>query len=164
MRQETWPQVRLRAERILAARTDIPSYDAVVVDEAQDLDPAVLRILVKLCKAPNRFFITADANQTIYRAGFSWKDVDASLDFRGRTTILTTNYRSTYEIAEAAHSYLALGAGDSDNEGAWTHLLHGSRPTIRMTQDEREEYQKLAAFLSHATQTLHLGRSMCAVL
>jgi superfamily I DNA/RNA helicase len=35
------------------------------------------------------------------------KDVDASLNFGGRrTTELKTNYRSTREIGEAAHSYL----------------------------------------------------------
>ena len=42
------------------------SFDAVVIDEAQDLDPAALRMLMKLSKASNRIFITADANQSIY--------------------------------------------------------------------------------------------------
>jgi superfamily I DNA/RNA helicase len=138
--------------------------DAVVVDEAQDLDPSVLRILVKLCRASNRFFITADANQSIYRAGFSWKDVDASLNFQGRTTVLTTNYRSVQEIAEAAHSYLTLGTSDTDAEETLTHMMHGARPVVCMTHNIEEEYKNLANFLFYAMETLHLGRNMCAVL
>lgn len=162
--QETWQQARLRAEDFLTTHSHFSLYDAVVVDEAQDLDPSVLRILVKLCRAPNRFFITADANQSIYRAGFSWKDVDASLNFQGRTTVLTTNYRSVQEIAEAAHSYLTMGATDTDTEEALTHMLHGSQPAVCMTQNSEQEHQSLANFLFNAMETLHIGRNMCAVL
>lgn len=161
--QETWQQARLRAENFLTTRSHT-IYDAVVVDEAQDLDPSVLRILVKLCRASNRFFITADANQSIYRAGFSWKDVDASLSFQGRTTVLTTNYRSVQEIAEAAHSYLTMGTSEADTEEALTHMMHGARPVLCMTHNIEEEYQTLANFLFYTMETLHLGRSMCAVL
>src|SRR2546421_10510230 len=75
-------------------------YDAVVIDEAQDLDPSALRLLVQLCKQPNRVFITADANQSIYGSGFNWADVHDDLRFQGRTAVLHANYRSTREIGE----------------------------------------------------------------
>ena len=113
-RFETWEQVRLRAEEYLSKDTHHISYDAVVVDEAQDLDPSVIRILVRLCTSPNRFFITADVNQAIYRPRFTWREIDDSLQFKGRTTILKTNYRSTQQIVEAAHSYLTAIAADID--------------------------------------------------
>src|SRR5258707_1429820 len=60
---ETWEQARVRAEALVVADPEYQSYDAVIVDEAQDLDPALLRLLLNLCKTSSRFFITADANQ-----------------------------------------------------------------------------------------------------
>jgi len=163
--QETWQQVRLRAEALLTAHPDFSRFDAVVIDEAQDLDPSVLRILFKVCRTPNGFYITADANQTIYGRGFSWQNVDTSLNFQGgRTTTLTTNYRSTREIAEAAHSYLIMGAAAIDAEETLAHVRHGPQPAIRMMLHNEEEYQSLATFLFNAMETLHFGLSMCAVL
>src|SRR6266516_4886114 len=111
---ETWEQARARAETLVAKDYEFQSYDAVVIDEAQDLDPSMLRLLIKLCKDPSRLFITADANQYIYGSGFNWSDVHESLKFQGRTSVLRANYRSTREIGEAAQSYLATGMLDTE--------------------------------------------------
>ena len=56
-------------------------YDAVVIDEAQDLDANCLRLLVALCRTANRLFLTADANQSIYGSGFRWTDVTTRCAF-----------------------------------------------------------------------------------
>src|SRR5713226_6338723 len=112
--KETWRQARAMAEQCVAKGIASLTYDAVVIDEAQDLDPSALRLLVRLCDKPNRVFITADANQSIYGSGFNWSDVHESLRFQGRTSILHANYRSTREIGEAAQSYLAGGALDTE--------------------------------------------------
>ena len=160
--QETWEQVRVRAETNFSKRPDQMLYDSVVVDEAQDLDPSVLRILVRLCKSPNRFFITADANQSIYGSGFTWKDVDESLKFQGRTTTLKTNYRSTRQIGEAAQSYLATGALESEFV-EWTHITNGQKPAIRTTQNDEDEVRLLINFLSNATKSFRVGLRECAV-
>ena len=98
------------AEECVAKGGVGPNYDAVVIDEAQDLDPSALRLLVRLCDKPNRIFITADANQSIYGSGFNWSDVHEHLRLQGRTSILRVNYRSTREIGEAAQSYLSAEA------------------------------------------------------
>lgn len=108
--KQSWSQVRRRAAEVVRSGAGPAPYDAVVVDEAQDLEPTLLRVLVDLCAAPNRLFITADANQSIYGSGFRWPDVHGSLQFKGRTGILHANYRSTREIGEAANAYLANGA------------------------------------------------------
>ena len=84
------------------------------MDEAQDLDPPLLRLLLQLCKSPSRFFITAHANQSIYGSGFNWSDVHEALKFSGRTSVLRANYRSTREIGEAAQSYLSTGILDDE--------------------------------------------------
>jgi len=96
--KQTWRQARARAEEYVARGLVSLKYDAVVIDEAQDLDPSALRLLVRLCDKPNRIFITADANQSIYGNGFTWSDVHEHLKLQGRTSILRVNYRSTREI------------------------------------------------------------------
>lgn len=164
IRKETWQQGRLRAESIFASDHDFKPYDAVVVDEAQDLDPSVLRILVKMCKAPNRFFITADPNQSIYRSGFTWSDVHESLKFQGRrTTALKTNYRTTRQISDAALSYLANGAVEDESKNS-THLYHGPMPLVRKVCSEDEEVQLLSRFLQETAHECRLSLGSCAVL
>lgn len=160
----TWQQARLKAEKIVLHNPNIQRYDAVIVDEAQDLDPAVLRILVCLCKSMNRFFITADANQSIYKSAFSWSDVHENLKFTGRrTTVLTTNYRSTRQISEAAQSYLANGALETEPVES-VHMYRGPLPYICVVQDSNEEMQVLATFLPGAARECRLLMSSCAVL
>jgi len=88
---QTWAQMRRRAVEIVRQGQGPTPYDAVVVDEAQDLDPTILRMLTLLCREPNRLFIAADANQSIYGSGFRWTDVHDRLRFQGRTGVLHTN-------------------------------------------------------------------------
>ena len=164
IRKETWQQGRLRAESIFASDHDFKPYDAVVVDEAQDLDPSVLRILVKMCKAPNRFFITADPNQSIYRSGFTWSDVHESLNFQGgRTRGLKTNYRTTRQISDAAQSYLANGVVEDESRNS-THLYRGPMPLVRKVCSEDEEVQLLSRFLQETAHECRLSPGSCAVL
>ena len=48
-------------------------YDYVFIDEAQDLLPAAIRMCMGLAKDKRNVFLTADRNQSIYNAGFSWR-------------------------------------------------------------------------------------------
>lgn len=160
----TWQQAHAEAERIVRFGGGPEVYDAVVVDEAQDLDPSVLRMLVALCRAPNRFFVTADANQSIYGSGFNWDDVHADLKFRGRTGVLRTNYRSTREIGEAAHAYLAGGALDAEGFGERDYVHDGPMPAVRAVASGGAECELLARYLPDAARMFQLGRGSCAVL
>ena len=147
-----------------AAGTIPEPYDAVLIDEAQDLDPAALRMLVALCRQPNRLFLTADANQSIYGAGFRWSDVHADLRFIGRTGVLRANHRSTRELAEAAWSYLADGALDPDDLDDRQHVHSGPPPAVRAVASPDDEAALLARFLPGAARAFRLGLSACAVL
>nr|BBH86299.1 DNA helicase [Thermosporothrix sp. COM3] len=161
--QETWQQRRVRAARLIDSLPSYRRYDAVVIDEAQDLEPAALRLLVKLCKAPNRLFITADANQSIYGSSFSWKEVHQDLNFQGHTNILKANYRSTQEIDEAAHSYLTYGALEPIEYT--THYVNsGPMPDVRAVLTANHEIQLLKDFFTRACNALRLTHSSCAVL
>ncbi|HEY4383127.1 MAG TPA: UvrD-helicase domain-containing protein, partial [Ktedonobacteraceae bacterium] len=165
MKQYTWQSLRVEVEKIHAANPLLLQYDAVIVDEAQDLDPSVLRLLFNACKAPNRFFVTADANQSIYGKGFTWREVHEGLRFQGgRTTVLKTNYRSTRQIGEAAQSYLSDVEVAEIDATEWVHMHNGSLPEICRASDEQEEFNALTRFLLRSASTFQAGLSSCAVL
>ncbi|MCU0549315.1 MAG: UvrD-helicase domain-containing protein [Leptolyngbya sp. Prado105] len=160
---ETWAQVRLRALKLLQNSEMLPMYDAVVIDEAQDLSPTVLRFLIQLCGAPNRIFITADANQSIYGSSFRWSDVHESLKFVGRTGILKINHRTTQEIGEAAYSYLKDGTLDPEGEER-LYVHTGPSPAVRAIVDRASEGNLLAQFCRTAAHEFRLGLGACAIL
>ncbi len=163
--KETWEQRRARAAALVEQCNLYQRYDAVIIDEAQDLNPSMLRLLIKLCKAPNRLFITADANQSIYGSGFTWTDVHQDLKFQGRTSILRANYRSTYEIGEAAQAYLASSSGVLDDEAVERHYVNtGPVPDVRAVLNSEHEAQLLASFFKKASRNLRLTLGSCALL
>jgi len=151
------------AEEYVAGGLADLKYDAVVIDEAQDLDPSALRLLVRLCDKANRIFITADANQSIYGSGFNWADVHEKLRFQGRTGVLRANYRSTREIGEAAQSYLAESVLDTEPIER-TYMNSGPMPVVRAIRNGGEEVQLLSLFLPAAAHEFRLGIGACAVL
>ena len=161
--QETWQQQRVRADALAASSSLAHSFDAVIIDEAQDLDPSAMRLLVTLCKSPSRLLITADANQSIYGSGFSWSEVHESLKFPGRTSILRANYRSTAEIGEATRSYLMKGALEPlENER--TYMNNGPLPAVRAVQNFQHEVQLLISFFKKASRSLRHTMGSCAIL
>ncbi len=163
---QTWEQGRATAVRLARAREPfVPTYDAVIVDEAQDLDVSSLRLLVEACAEPNRLFVTADVNQTIHAAGFSWRAVHDDLRFVGRTGILRANHRSTKEITEAARDYLACGIDEElkPDEQSYVHT-GGAPPAVRSVADKKSEADLLARFLQGATRGLRLTIGSGAVL
>jgi superfamily I DNA/RNA helicase len=163
--QVTWAQLRAMAAdaagRVREHR-EAP-YDAVVVDEAQDLQAASLQMLVHLCKQPNMLFLTADANQSIYGPGFRWQDVHDQLRFQGRTGILKANYRSTKEIGEAALDYLRAGGPDVDADGI-EYLFTGALPAVRAVPGSNEEILLLHRFIQLSSHELRVTPSSCAIL
>lgn len=159
---QTWQSLRATAAALVAAGKG-KRYDAVIIDEAQDLDPASLRMLVGLCSEANRLLLTADANQSIYGGAFRWGDVHQSLRFSGRTGILGTDYRSTREIGEAADAYLREGRIDAETRSK-QYFHSGPLPVAHVAVSTEAEADLLARFLRGAARELRLGLSACVVL
>ncbi len=91
--------------RAHAALCDEPAgelYEAIVVDEAQDLTEAGIRLLVGLLRGgrSGRILLVGDNGQRIYSGG--WRASDIGLEVRGRSVMLNECYRSTDEIMTAA--------------------------------------------------------------
>lgn len=98
---------RMQAEKFVG------EYDVVVVDEAQDLRPRELEVVHRLCAkygAGNAdLILLADAAQSIYYRGVSWKD--AGVNIIGRTYALKKNFRNTRQVLKAAWSMMQAGGG-----------------------------------------------------
>lgn len=104
-------------EFVVAASERVqPRYDYVFIDEAQDLTPVAIRLLLGLLKNRENVFLAADSNQSIYGAGMSWSRVSTELRFQGRSRILRRNYRSTKEIWAAVRQLASATDENSDSE------------------------------------------------
>ena len=100
-----WQDVSLKAYRELFMNPLVPSYDHVIIDEAQDLTAMQVRIAQRMMKggsdpAKQSVFLTGDVSQTLYSRGFSWKQ--AGLQVQGRSFSMKKNFRNTHQIAETA--------------------------------------------------------------
>ena len=127
-----WEDVILEAEASLADEP-LKGYAAVIVDEAQDLSCAMIRMLHGLAgDAPDALTLVSDGQQTIYPGGYTL--AEAGVAIQGRGVVLGTNYRNTAEIVEFAKS-LVEGDQAPDIEGSVAAadepaevLRHGARP------------------------------------
>jgi superfamily I DNA/RNA helicase len=84
---------------------DIPKYDVVVVDEAQDLSANQLRAIMSHASLDGIVTFVTDTAQRIYPRGTTWAECGINAQ---RTLSLTTNYRNTVQIASLAAA-LAVG-------------------------------------------------------
>jgi plasmid maintenance system killer protein len=88
-------------------------FTHIVVDEAQDLGVAELRMLAALAPAnADSLFFAGDLGQRIFVPPFSWKAL--GVDVRGRSTTLKVNYRTSHQIRQTADRLLARTVRDAD--------------------------------------------------
>lgn len=82
------------------------TYDAILVDEAQDFDPTWFQALLTLMRDPENgdLLIVGDGTQGIYKSRrITWKSL--GINAQGRTSYLRRNYRNTREIVRVAALY-----------------------------------------------------------
>ncbi|MFD8638937.1 UvrD-helicase domain-containing protein [Streptomyces zaomyceticus] len=116
---------------LLAGDVDLPSYDAVYVDEYQDTDPAQVRLLHALAGGGRRTVVAfGDPDQSIY--AFRGADVNGILDFPASfggadVRVLRTARRSGAELLAA------------------TRLLGLRMPMPRLPADKVRAHRELTA-------------------
>ena len=96
-------------------RRAVEPYDAVLIDEAQDLGTNALTFAVKLLADPvnGDLLVVADSAQKVYKKGFTWKAAGIQAAGR-RTEILRVNHRNTREILQAAWAFRTAGVPAED--------------------------------------------------
>lgn len=89
-------------------------YDAVVIDEIQDLTNAELALILATLKEPGGFLLCGDANQIVHPNFFSWSKVKSlfysveSEALEASIHVLDTNYRSSKTVCELANRLLKV--------------------------------------------------------
>ncbi|MBE9078401.1 AAA family ATPase [Romeria aff. gracilis LEGE 07310] len=152
----TWPQLRCQALAVAEQLPD-PPYQAIVIDEAQDLSPVALRFLLALVPSLKGFYLTADASQSLYQRGFSWKQIHTDLKVSGRTLQLKRNYRNTRQIMAACRTILAdTAAGDADSLSLEPSAYQGATPTLVLTDSVEQESRLILAFFKAAAKRFRL--------
>jgi superfamily I DNA/RNA helicase/mRNA-degrading endonuclease RelE of RelBE toxin-antitoxin system len=160
----TWERMRRTALALAEADTVRP-YQSLVIDEAQDLSPVALRFLLASVASPQGLYLTADASQSLYQRGFSWKAIHGDLNVRGRSVLLRRNYRNTAEITAACASILhGTGAGDDESVAQESAIHHGHAPTILFTRGGESEATAIRDFFVAAARELRLPIHAGAVL
>lgn len=161
----TWSKLRCQALDIVK-QLEIPPYQAVVIDEAQDLSPVALRFLLALVPTLEGVYLTADASQSLYQRGFSWKQIHTDLKVTGRTLVLKRNYRNTEQIMKACATILeGSSAGDTDCLIQESSACQGKSPVIVLTDSVDQESKLIHSFLLDAAKRqrlpLHGGAVLC---
>jgi hypothetical protein len=109
------------ADLILLAETSLRDrplerYGSVIVDEAQDLSSAMIRMLHQLVgNKADGLTLVGDGQQSIYPGGYTLGEVGISL--AGRGVVMSTNFRNTTQILDLATSVVE-GDEFNDIEGA----------------------------------------------
>lgn len=133
----------------LAASAKTP-YDFIIVDEAQDIGVAQLRLLSALGKnRVNSLFFAGDLGQRIFQPPFSWKAL--GVDIRGRSTSLKINYRTSHQIRSQADRLLNAAVTDADgnteDRKGTTSVFNGAPPQIATYRDAAAEAEAVGAWL-----------------
>jgi hypothetical protein len=120
--------------RDLLAQGKVSSpFDAVIVDEMQDLQPQELSLLAALAgPGSDRLTLLGDGGQRIYGGGISLTKM--GIETRGRSHTLRINYRTTEQIRQLADQILGDEVDDLDGEREkrkTRSLLRGPKPLLQ---------------------------------
>jgi len=140
------------ATRFYGEGADKP-FAHIVVDEAQDLGVAELRLFAAIAPSgPDALFFAGDLGQRIFQQPFSWKGL--GVDVRGRSSTLRVNYRTTHQIRRLADRLLPKSVCDVDgleDERAGTvSVFDGPAPEVIVADTAEHEKAAAAAFLRQA--------------
>lgn len=126
-------------------------FDFIVVDEAQDILAAELRILGRMAGGtPNGLFFAGDIGQRIFRPAFSWRS--EGVEIQGRSRSLRVNYRTSQQIRQQADgllpSSLVEADGSEDLRTGVQSLFTGPEPTVHVFDTTDAERDAVAAWLT----------------
>ncbi len=133
-------------------------YDAVIVDEAQDLSCAMVSLLHALVgDRPDGLTLIGDGQQTIYPGGYTLGEVGISL--AGRGVVLDVNHRNTAEILDFAKQmvtddqFMDIEGIDGAGDAVSAVSRSGEQPGVHHFAD-RDAHD--AALLARVEQVLRL--------
>ena len=139
-------------------------FDAILVDEGQDFNNDMLKVLLTLLRPGGDMVISLDSYQALYRRRPSWKSL--GIKATGRTHYLKRVYRNTAEI----HDFTQRFIGQKPIPERQLALLpyefafHGEPPSLLRFQSAEEAEDFLIQDLSEAIQEGEYQRSEIAII
>ena len=137
------------ADHFAQARNRSP-FTHFVVDEAQDLSVAQLRLLAAMAgDRPDALYFAGDLGQRIFRAPFSWSSL--GVDVRGRSKTLRINYRTSHQIRSQADRLLDPEISDADGNlerrDEAQSVFNGPPPRVERARSEADEASLVADWI-----------------
>jgi hypothetical protein len=139
------------------------NWDAILVDEGQDFNDDMLRVLLCLVKPKGDFMIALDSYQDLYRGFSSWESL--GIKARGRTHYLATVYRSTVEISKFTQRF--IGAASPQVNPGFLPLgtsFHGEPPSLLRLKDHGHVEDFLIKDIGEILTSKEYKRSEIAVI
>ena len=140
----TWPFLAHRAHQLIQSGRAQSNYDAVVIDEVQDLGVCELRFLHSL--APESLSLMGDGGQRIYARAISLQAL--GINVRGRSFNLKINYRTTSEIRRFADKLQVNSSddldGDKESRRNVVSIIQGKEPTLRVFPRRKDQIDFVA--------------------
>ena len=166
--RKEWIDMTRDARILLEQAGDILPYKAIVVDEAQDMNPESFKLLRQMIpqQQPNDLFIVGDAHQRIYENKIVLSH--CGIHIRGRARRLRINYRTTEETRQYATNLLHgidfddLDGGE-DRQTEYKSLTHGSKPQVRRFDSFADEVNALHEIISALQQQGTELKNICLV-
>lgn len=145
----TWPALFQRLAEYFSQAPRSP-FDAVIVDEAQDIGITQLRFLAAVTgRREDALFFAGDLGQRIFQQPFSWKA--QGVDVRGRSSTLRINYRTSHQIRSQADHLLDPEIADVDGNverrDGTISTFNGPAPDIRTFTEKADEIAAVTKWL-----------------
>lgn len=149
-----WQGMCRTARELLESGEAESSWDAVIVDEVQDLSVQALRLVAALGgDRPNGLMVLGDGGQRIYAHRTSLRS--AGIEVRGRARVLRINYRTTEEIRRFADRILTTGDDLDGAKGTRNETLStraGVAPTAIAFSSPAEQYDYIAEHVNECVE------------
>lgn len=128
---------------------ELPKYDAILIDEGQDLEAEWFRFIVKNLRSPehSHLVIALDGAQNLYNRKYTFKSL--GIKAVGRTIILKENYRNTREILKLSNNILmdnVKSCGEDDNDfiiETNSIIRSGGTPKIVQCENFQDEIEHI---------------------
>lgn len=120
-------------------------YDAIIIDEAQDLEGIRIQVLCESIKAgTGNICILSDENQRIFQMR-SWK-MGAGVEIKGRSHRLRINYRTTKQIHDYAREQFSEMELVDKVKREYISLIGGEAPEVKHFVSEAEENREIVKY------------------
>jgi superfamily I DNA/RNA helicase len=166
-KKRDWIEAMVHAREWLKQEANPQRYQAIIVDEVQDMSPQAMKLIRTLAgpQRANDLFIVGDPFQRIYnrRANLS----HCNIQTRGRSQKLYINYRTTDEIRQWAVGLLDQTTvqdleGVADHLQGYRSLIRGEVPQVVKFRTQNEEAQFIVRYLKQMDPAQHANCCLTA--